>query len=158
MAMSETPIDLVRGLPAADASAILALGRPLGLRAGEMLFPVGAPADSLYVIRRGLIALTFPLALEGRDEDVVIEEHVAGETLGWSALVPPHRFTLKGIAPEGAEVLEISRHALLGYCASHPDAGFIVGMNIAATIGHRLQLFQAMWLRQVQHAVSRAHA
>jgi CRP-like cAMP-binding protein len=150
--------DLLRGLTAADASAIEALGHPVALSAGDVLFPLGGDAECLYLIRRGRIVLTLPIRIDGHDQDVAVEDHEPGETLGWSALVPPHKFTLKGSAPLPSEVLAIPRAALLDYCSAHPAAGHVIGMNIAVIIGRRLQIFQAMWLRQMQRAVSRAHA
>ena len=150
--------DLLRGLPPAHAEAIEACGHLVTLSAGELLFTLGGGAECLYLIRRGRIVLTLPMHIDGRDQDVAIEEHEPGQTLGWSALIPPHRFTLTGVAPVPSEVLAIPRRALMDYCAGHPDAGFVIGMNIAGIIGHRLHLFQAMWLRQMQRAVSRAHA
>lgn len=136
----------------------MALGAPIALSAGQVLFELGADAECLYLIRRGRIALTLPMQLGGRDEDIVIEEHVPGQTLGWSALVPPHRFTLKATAPLATEVLAFRRDDLLAYGAAHPDVGNVVALNIAAIIGQRLQVFQAMWLREMQRNVSRAHA
>jgi CRP-like cAMP-binding protein len=150
--------DLVRGLAAEDQPAVLALGTPKSLTAGQVLFALGAEADSLFVIRRGRIALSMPMQIGGRDEDVVIEEHGTGETLGWSALVPPHRFTLKATAPLATDVLAIRRDDLLHYCAVNPRVGQVVTLNIAAIVAKRLQVFQAMWLRQTQRVVSQIHA
>jgi hypothetical protein len=31
-------------------------------------------------------------------------------------------------------------------------------MNVAALVGQRLQVFQAMWLREMQRVVNHAHA
>jgi len=156
--MSADQPDLVRGLSPEDAGTVLALGVPVALGAGEVLFGLGANAESLYLIRRGRIALTLPMQIGGREEDVVIEEHEPGQMLGWSALVPPHRFTLKATAPLPTEVLAFRRTDLLQYCAANPRVGQVVALNIAAVIGQRLQLFQAMWLRQMQRVVTHVHA
>lgn len=156
--MTREQPDLVRSLTAEDQAAVLALGTPLSLTAGQVLFALGAEADSLFLIRRGRIALTLPMQIAGRDEDVVIEEHGTGETLGWSALVPPHRFTLKATAPLETDVLAIRRTDLLHYCAANPSVGQVVALNIAAIVARRLQMFQAMWLRQTQRVVSQIHA
>jgi CRP-like cAMP-binding protein len=156
--MSVDQPDLVKGLTSEEASMVLSLGAPLSLAAGQVLFDLGAEAESLYLIRRGRIALTLPMQIAGREEDVVIEEHVPGQTLGWSALVPPHRFTLKATAPLPTELLAFRRRDLLHYCGVNPRVGQVVALNIAAVIGQRLHLFQAMWLRQMQRAVSQAHA
>jgi hypothetical protein len=97
--------------------------------------------------------LTLPLRVAGRDEHVLIEERQAGQALGWSALIPPHRFTLKAAAPLETEVLAFPRAALLSHFATRPAVGYQVVLNVAAVMGHRLQVLQAMWLRQVQHMV-----
>lgn len=156
--MTRDQPDLVHDLAAEDAAAVLALGRPMSLNAGQVLFTLGADADSLFLIRRGRIALTLPMHIAGRDEDVVIEEHATGETLGWSALVAPHKFTLKATAPLATDVLAIRRTDLLHYCAANPRVGQVVALNIAAIVAQRLQVFQAMWLRQMQRVVSQVHA
>ena len=156
--MSRDQMDLVRGLTAEEADAVLALGRRVTLATGQVLFEMGGDADCLYVIARGRIALTLPMQINGRHEDVVVEEHVAGQTLGWSALVPPHRFTLTATAPLASELLAIRRTDLLHYCSATPRVGQIVALNIVRIIGQRLQVLQAMWLRQMQRVVSNVHA
>lgn len=156
--MSLPESDLLRGLLPSHVTAIESCGHAVVLSAGDVLFPMGGDAECLYVIRRGRIVLTLPMQINGREQDVAIEEHEPGETLGWSALIPPHKFTLKGVAPVPSEVLAIPRLELMDYCTAFPDAGFAIGMNTAGIIGHRLHLFQAMWLRQMQRAVSRVDA
>jgi CRP/FNR family cyclic AMP-dependent transcriptional regulator len=156
--MTRQQPDLVSGLPPEEATAVLALGAPMTLAAGAVLFRLGADAECLYLIRSGRIALTLPMQIAGREQDIVIEEHEPGQTLGWSALVPPYRFTLKATAPLATEVLAVRREDLLNYFAAHPRVGYTVGLNIAAVIGQRLQVFQAMWLREMQRVVGQVHA
>ncbi len=79
-----------------------------------------------------------------------MEERSAGQTLGWSALIPPHRFTLKATAPIETDLLAFRRGPLLDYLAAHPEVGYPVTRNLAAVVGQRLQVFQAMWLREMQ--------
>jgi CRP-like cAMP-binding protein len=86
-----------------------------------------------------------------------MEEKFPGETLGWSALVPPHRFTLNARASIPSELLRLPREALLEHLAAHPDIGYRLTLNVAAVIGHRLQVFQAMWLREMQRVVELRH-
>ena len=106
------------------------------------------------MIERGRIVLTLPLRVAGRDEHVLIEERQAGQALGWSALIPPHRFTLKATAPLDSVVLAFPRATLLDYFAAAPAVGYAVMRNVAAVTGHRLQLFQTMWLREMQRTVA----
>ena len=68
-------------------------------------------------------------------------------------LIPPYRFTLTASAPLETEVSALTREALVDYFAAHPAAGYKIALNLAVVIGHRLHLFQTMWLRQVQRSV-----
>jgi CRP-like cAMP-binding protein len=150
--------DLLSGLDERETADVRALGLPIRLEAGEVLFRLGAEATSLYVIQSGLVTLTMPMQVGGREEDVRIEERLPGQTLGWSTLIPPHRFTLTAKAAVASELLAFPRARLLAHFESHPTVGYTVSRNVAALVGQRLQVFQAMWLRQMQHMVNSAHA
>jgi CRP-like cAMP-binding protein len=156
--MARTDPDLLAGLSDADAAALQAIGKPITLAAGGVLFRLGTEAESVYLIRRGRIALTMPMDVGGRAQEILIEEHAPGQTLGWSALIPPHRFTLNATAPLETEVVAFRRTDLLRHFETHPEAGRIVSMNVARLVGQRLHVFQAMWLREMQRAVRHVHA
>jgi CRP/FNR family transcriptional regulator, cyclic AMP receptor protein len=145
--------DLLKGLGATDADRMLALGSRVSLTSGKELIQLGAAADSLYLISHGRITLTLPMAVRGQNTDVMVEERTAGQTVGWSALIPPHVSTLRATAPVETEVIALSRSALLSEFAAHPEVGYIVSLNLAEVIGQRLQLFQAMWLREIARMV-----
>lgn len=151
--MNASQMDLVKDLTEAEAAAVLALGRRSTVPSGGELFPLGAEATSLFIIQRGRIALTLPLQVQGHDEDIMVEERLPGQTVGWSALIPPHRFTLKATAPLETDVLAISRGALTAHFAANPRVGHIVTHNLASVVGSRLQVFQAMWLREMQRVI-----
>lgn len=151
--MANVETDLLQGLPGVEARDVLALGSPVALRPGGVLFDLGAEADSLYILLSGRIDLTLPMRIRDREEDILLEEKTPGQTVGWSGLVPPHRFTLKATAPVASEVLAFPRQALLDHFAGRPAVGLAVTRNLAGVIGHRLQLFQALWLREMQRTV-----
>jgi CRP/FNR family cyclic AMP-dependent transcriptional regulator len=148
-----TQADLLAGLSEEHASQVLALASRRSLKSGEVLFHLGDEATSLFVVERGRVALTLPMQVRGREEDVLVEERAPGQTLGWSALIPPHRFTLKATAPLETDVLAFTRQALAWFFSSHPEVGYVVTHNVASVIGQRLQVFQAMWLREMQRVV-----
>ena len=151
--MSHLTPELLLGLAPAQAAEILALGKRLVLSSGAELFHLGDAADNLFVIQRGRLRLTLPMHVRGQAEEVLVEERVPGQTVGWSALIPPYRFTLTARCPLETEVVTLSREALRAYFADHPDVGQAVCLNLAALIGERLQLFQTMWLREMQRTV-----
>jgi len=146
--------ELLNGLSSPEAKQVLALGTKLIVPSGTSLFRLGEPADRLFLTERGRIRLTLPMQVRGREEDVFVEERSPGQTVGWSALIPPYRFTLTATASlHEAEVLALPREALLGYFAANPAAGYKIALNLAVVMGHRLQLFQTMWVREMQRTL-----
>ena len=145
--------DLLKGLAQGEAERVLALGKRIPLTAGAELFHLGDAADSIYLVARGCLRLTLPMQVRNREEDILVEERSSGQTVGWSALIPPYRFTLTATAPIETEVIALPREALNSYFAAHLDTGYAVSFNLSCVIGQRLQLFQAMWLREIQRMV-----
>ncbi len=156
--MANFEIELAHGLTAEETAALLALSTPVTLRRGETLCRLGSVAECVYVVERGRIALTLPLQIRGGEEEVVLEERSRGETVGWSGLVPPHRFTLNATAALPSELRAFSRSALLVHFRAQPAVGYRVTANVAAVMGHRLQVFQTMWLREMQRSVEYRYA
>ena len=146
-------MDLLQGLDAIETRRVLGLGKAFTLESGGVLFRLGDPSDSLYLIARGRIRLTLPMQVRERSENVMVEEQASGHTVGWSALTPPYRFTLTATAAFESEVVALGREALNAYFAANPETGRTVSLNLASVIGRRLQLFQAMWVREVQRMV-----
>jgi CRP-like cAMP-binding protein len=150
--------DILQGLAAADAEAVMGLGSPMTLANGAVLFDLGSPADHLYLVERGRINLTLPMEVGGQHRDVMVEERQPGQMLGWSALIPPHRFTLRAVAPLDTSILAIPRVPLLEFFAARPEVGYQVMRNVGAVIGQRLQVLQAMWLREMGRLVGHRYS
>jgi CRP-like cAMP-binding protein len=144
---------LWKGLSVDEADAVVALGSRVALPAGNLLFALGEAAERAYAIVSGRVSLLLPLHVGGREQDLLVEERTAGETVGWSALVPPHRFTLTATALIDTEVIALPRAALLDHFAAHPQVGLVVTRNLSAVMGQRLQVLQTMWLREIQRVV-----
>jgi CRP/FNR family transcriptional regulator, cyclic AMP receptor protein len=153
--MAHEQSELLKDLTAEEVERILALGTRIAVPSGTSLFRLGDPAERLFLIERGQIRLTLPMRVRGREEDVVVEERTAGQTVGWSALIPPHKFTLAATAPLETEVIALPREELRKYLAANPTLGYKITLNLAIVIGHRLQLFQTMWLREMQRTVEK---
>ncbi len=146
--------ELLNGLSSAEGEQVLKLGHRVIVPSEATLFQLGDQADRLFLVERGRIKLTLPMQVRKREQDVFVEERGPGQTVGWSALIPPYRFTLTATAVLlDAEVIAFPREALLRYFAANPGAGHKIAFNLAVVIGHRLQLFQTMWLREMQRTV-----
>ncbi len=152
--MNDTKSELFDGLSGQDMDLVMALGVRAVVPSGSVLFNLGDRADRIFVIERGRVALTLPIQVLDHSEDVLLEERVPGQAVGWSALIPPHHFTLKGVAVFETELLAFSRTALADHFAAHPAVGHTIMRNVAATVGQRLQVVQTMWLREMQRVVA----
>jgi CRP-like cAMP-binding protein len=144
---------LLHGLSPAESDEVLALGSSRTVPIGGSLFRLGESADRLFLVERGRIVLSFPMLVRGREEDVFFEEKTPGETVGWSAMVPPYCFTLSATAPLETEVIVLPREALLALFDRAPEVGRKICLNLAVLVGQRLQLVQAMWMREMQRVV-----
>jgi CRP-like cAMP-binding protein len=153
--MARLMTELLNGLSPEEAAAVTGLGSGFHAPAGRVLFQIGEPADGIFVVQSGRVALTVPLTVQGVEEHVLIEERLPGETLGWSGLVPPHRFTLKATAATETELLTFARSSLLDHFVRYPAVGRIVTHNLASVISRRLGIFQTMWLREMQRTVEK---
>src|SRR5262252_4064104 len=151
--MTNMEPDLFQGLTRDDAQQAFALGARITIASGAKLFRLGEEADRIFLISRGRLKLTMPMHVRGCEQDVMVEELGPGQTVGWSAFIPPYRFTLTAEAPLETEVVAFSREALKHYFMAHPGIGCKVFLNLAAVIGQRLQLFQTMWLREMERMV-----
>jgi CRP-like cAMP-binding protein len=146
--------ELFEGLATSEVAAVMQLGSRLTVPSGSVLFNLGDRADKIFLIERGRVALTLPIQVLDHAEDVLLEERVPGQAVGWSALIPPHHFTLKGVAVFESELLAFPRTALLELFNACPAVGYVITRNVAATVGQRLQVVQAMWLREMQRVVA----
>lgn len=146
--------DFLQGLAPDEVAAVLALGSRTTLPGGTAVFQLGAEAGSLFLVERGRVDLTLPIQVGGRHEELLVEERQPGQMVGWSALIPPHRFTLNAVAPLETELIAFPRAALLAHFAARPAVGYAVMAGVSAIIGHRLQVLQAMWLREMQRGVA----
>ncbi|MBC8328052.1 MAG: Crp/Fnr family transcriptional regulator [Planctomycetes bacterium] len=137
-----------------DQSERLAeIAQPLSLKAGEYLFLLGDFADRLFIVVEGRVEACFPLNISGEIQDVAVESKLPGSTLGWSAFVKPHRFTLSARAAEPSRVISIPRQELLEILEADPELGKEFLMRLNQVIGRRLLTIQALWARELQRVL-----
>jgi CRP-like cAMP-binding protein len=141
----DSRLDLLNGLTAEEVGGAMSLGTRITLAAGAVLFQAGDSAGRIFFIRRGCIWLTLPVQVGGKEREELVEERTPGQTVGWSALIPPYRYTLKATAPVETELIALSRRALFQYSAAHPSVDRTLSRNISAVIGPGLM--EAILLR-----------
>lgn len=147
-------VELFGGLSEAQRLAVAQMSVERRVPAGEVLFRLGEPAESLYVIRRGRVDLTFPLQVLGESKEVRFQSLEAGRTLAWSALVPPHRLTMTARATTDVELLVLGGARLRALLAEQPALGHAVMSNLAGVVGARFHELLALWVREIQRSVA----
>jgi CRP-like cAMP-binding protein len=118
--------------------------------ADEFVFAQGDAAQELTVVVAGEIRLELPVSILGESKSIAFETKTRGEVVGWSALVPPHRYTLSARASGGARIMMFPAAELTALFNAEPGLGFRVMKNLAAIVAERLQHMRSMWLREVQ--------
>lgn len=145
------------GISEAQCRALNASTVESRLPAGEVIFRLGEDATSLFVVADGGVDLSFPLMIMGEMKEVRFQTLGVGQTLAWSALVPPHKLTMSARAAQTSVLLGFPREALQHAFTCDPALGLRVMSNLARVIGFRLHELQALWVREVQRNVSRTY-
>jgi CRP/FNR family transcriptional regulator, cyclic AMP receptor protein len=110
--------------------------RVVRFAAGSYLFHEGGPADALYLLRCGRVALDVhgPGAAAHRLDTIE-----AGDALGWSWLIPPHRWFFDARAVEDVDAVAVDAARLRAACDADPACGYAVMLRAAAVMYRRLQ-------------------
>ncbi len=146
--------DIFASLSREEVGRILSMASPRTVPAENVVFGLGDEAINLFLVEKGAVKLTLPITVAGKTLDTLVEERLPGQLLGWSALVPPHRYTLRASATVDSELQSIPRNSFFDLLDSMPSVGYTVFTNLAAILGERLQLSQTMWIREMQRRLS----
>ena len=126
----------------------LARRRARQVQPGELLYHMGEPARSVYLIRRGLIKTAM---VSPGGQELTLRIHKAGDILGELCLCVDERRE-QAVALEESEVVEIPLELLLARLRRDPQAA--LDFATAAT-GHLLQTYQRLQSLSVEPAMGR---
>lgn len=132
-ALAEHPF--VRGLSERHL-ALLAGGALLATTTpGQLLGREGQEALAFYLVRSGHVALEIATPSSGT---VRVQTVGPGEALGWSWLVPPHRWRFDCRALDTVETLGFDGAWLRGQCAADHELGYQLLRRLVDVIAARL--------------------
>jgi CRP/FNR family transcriptional regulator, cyclic AMP receptor protein len=124
------------GFDAAFVQAACASATEHQFAVEDMLAVEGTPADTLYVVLEGKVALEVGASDRAR---LTVQTVGPGEVLGWSWLVPPHhwRFDARAVKPTRAVALDggVLRHTL----STHPTWGYQFMVRFMPVLAERLE-------------------
>jgi CRP/FNR family transcriptional regulator, cyclic AMP receptor protein len=127
---------LLADLPGDTSERVAGCARNVVFAQGELLFGEGEPADTLYLLRRGRVALELHAPGRGR---LVVETLEPQSPVGWSWLVPPYRwhFDARAIEPVGA--VAVDAVCLRDKAEADPAFGYQLLTRMVGVIVDRLQ-------------------
>ncbi len=105
---------------------------PLGTR----LFDEGVPVRHLAIILRGEVNIQYLL---GNGEMRTVDTLVAGDLLGFSALIEPYKYTGFGTTIQETDLALLDAPKLRALCNRDPQLGYQLTLQVAKLLAHRLE-------------------
>lgn len=124
------------GIPWTSLERLAALASYAHFAERELIFESGGHADQFYVLLRGSVALEAPSGSGGVS---VVQSLESGETLGWSWLFPPYRWSFSARALVSVDALVLSGGILRTRCEEDPIMAAAMMRRVAGVMLDRLQ-------------------
>ncbi len=131
--------EIFSDLPEADLVAIAEFCQAQHFNEGEMVLIENQPANQLFVVERGKLALEKAIQLGRRSTrrtatiGYVTEQYMAG----FSSLTAPFTYSTSAVCVEPADCIVVDGVALRAYLNANPTAGLVVMSQVAALISNR---------------------
>ena len=124
-------------LAEADLIAIAALCGEERYDEGETVLIEGDPAEALYVVEHGKLALEKKIQIgrHSTPRNATIDYVEPGKAAGFSGLVAPFIYSTSAVCLEPTRVVRVDGPALRQYLDAHPIAGLKVITSVAVLIG-----------------------
>jgi CRP/FNR family transcriptional regulator, cyclic AMP receptor protein len=144
--------EFFRGLEPRYLGLLVGCATNLRYPAGTLLCTEGEPADRLFLVRDGKVALE--IAAPGA-EPIIVQTAGPGDVVGFSWLFEPHRwqFDVRVVEPVRAVVLD--GVCLRGKCQQDTRLGFDLMQRFARVAVRRLQATRLQLLDVYGHAGTR---
>lgn len=124
------------GLDEAFVTLVVGCAKNVRFDPGQYLIREGQPADHLYLIRHGRVALE--VTAPGRGA-VTFQTLGAGEIIGLSWLFPPYRWSYDARALETVRAVAIEATCLRTKCEADHHLGYEVMKRLVPMLVQRLQ-------------------
>jgi CRP-like cAMP-binding protein len=124
-----------QGVDPALVARVATFTTPHSVEVDQPFFREGEPADAFYLLTHGRVA--FLLEVPGRGF-LNIETLDAGEVMGWSWAVAPHKWAFTATALDLTRALRVDGGALRAACQSDHELGYQVLSRLMGAIADRL--------------------
>jgi CRP-like cAMP-binding protein len=102
---------------------------------GATIFREREPATACYLLRGGRVALQ----LHAPDGPLILETLEGEQVLGWSWLVPPHRWRFDAVAQEGVEAITLDAERTRSLLLDDPQLASVVKQQLLVVLADRLE-------------------
>jgi CRP-like cAMP-binding protein len=124
-----------RDLPVDVKDFLAAHAQMRQLKEDEVVFHFGERAHRFYLVTDGHISVEVA-AIEG--PTLQLQDLEPGMVLGWSWLIPPHRWSFQARANTPAEVIEFDGDVVLAECEKNPKLGYALLKRFSTLMSERL--------------------
>ena len=146
---------ILDGLEPSEIRELESIARLEQIAKGQRLFRHGETADTLYLVKDGRFTLTIEVRALDDHCEMPVEPKVAGDALGWSALVEPHRSIYSAYCTQSGSVFAFLREDLEKLMAADPNLGHRFSRNLNQLIGSRIRALQQLWIEEVERSIER---
>lgn len=105
----------------------------------DVLLSEGKPADKMFVIQRGKVALEKKIQVgrQSTPRNATIDYVGPGGIAGFSTLASPHVYSTTGICVEPTRAIVMDGVKLRAYLEAHPEAGRAIMTELATLVSNR---------------------
>jgi len=128
-------IAFLRGIGDRQLDVLATMAHATSLATGTMLGREGETAEAFYLIQSGRVALEIHTPDRGA---VRIQTVGPGEPVGWSWLVPPHRWQFDARAVDAVQAIAIDGAALRERCEQDHELGYQLLKRLVTVVASRL--------------------
>ncbi len=125
----------LRGLNETQVAVLAACTKSVTAPAGELLGREGEPANAFYLLQTGRVAIEIHTPNRGQ---IRIQTVGPGEPVGWSWLVPPHRWQFDARAVDSVTALALDAGSLRDKCEQDHELGYQLLKRLVAVVSSRL--------------------
>jgi CRP-like cAMP-binding protein len=110
---------------------------------GALVYSEGEPADRLFVLRHGDVAIDISTS---EREPIIVETRHAGDVLGWSWMVPPFLHTSNAHAQTDVRAISLDATCMRGKCDENPELGYHLFKYLLPHMAKRIRLLRMQLL------------
>ncbi len=126
---------LLSDLTPDQLAAVAELARVVTFDAGARIIEEGREANRCWLIRSGQVSLQTRLP---NDTYCTVQTLGTGDVLGWSWLLPPHRWRFDGLATEPVTAVELDAVALHALADRDCKLGYAISARLVEALAERL--------------------